>query len=572
MRRLQTITMILAILSLVLAACGGPATSPADESEEPESEAPGESAGESAGTATGGTVRIGLPGYPDSLNPGLAVLAESYTIYELVYDTPTTVTAEGEFIPRLATEWSASDDGLTWTVSLQDGVTFHDGEPLTAEDVAFSVELYRDTEYPLLTSYAEPFVEVTAVDDTTLELVTEEPISELLFTQNMSAIYVLPQHIWESEDPLEFGNEEMIGSGPFTLTEASQGSFVELATNPEYWGTVAAIDGVIFQTITNADARITALTSGQIDALSEFPATNVPALQNAENVVVNIAETPGGQLRDIFFNITTEENCPPDVGVCSGHPALKDVAVRRALAHATNKEQLIQVATLGTASPGLSLVTPAHGDYFDADLQDYAFDIDEANRLLDEAGYADEDGDGVRECLADQDCEDLTFRLNFPDDSDTAAAEAEQLQDTWTQAGVAVQIQGFDPDTLTSLCCPGFDYDVMIWSWYTDIDAGGLLAVATCDEITSGFNETGYCNPEFDELFAATQTELDRDTRIEQIHELQAILMEDLPYIVPYYFVSIQAWRTDTFTGWIEGSPTLGIEDTSQLLVLRPTE
>ena len=90
---------------------------------------------------------------------------------------------------------------------------------------------------------------------------------------------------------------------------------------------------------------------------------------------------------------------------------------------------------------------------------------------------------------------DLTFRLNFPDDSDTAPREAEQLQDTWNQVGVAVQIQGFDPDTLTSLCCPGFDFDVIIWSWYTDIDAGGLLGVATCAEIPSGLQRDRVLQP-----------------------------------------------------------------------------
>ncbi len=556
---------VIAAAGLALAACTTPQSSPSAGADE--------SAGASGGgTATGGTVRIGLPGYPDSLNPGLAVLAESYTIYELVYDTPITATAEGEFVPKLATEWSVSEDGLTWTLTLEEGITFHDGEPLDSSDVAFSVEFYRDNVFPLLTSYAAPFVEVAAVDETTVELTTEDPMSQPLFEGNVASIYVLPEHIWADVDPQEYGNEEMIGSGPFTLVEAQQGEFVELASNPDYWGTVAAIDGAIFQTITNADARITALTTGQVDALTEFPATTITTLENAENVVVNLAETPGGQLRDIFFNITEEENCPPEDGVCSGHPALKDVAVRRALAHATDKEQIIQVATLGTASPGLSLVTRSHGDFFDSEIEDYAFDIAEANRLLDEAGYEDSDGNGVRECLADQDCEDLTFRLNFPDDSDTAPREAEQLQDTWSQAGVAVQIQGFDPDTLTSLCCPGFDYDIIIWSWYTDIDAGGLLGVATCAEIPTGFSETGYCNPEYDELFDAQAIELDRDTRIDQIHQLQQILMDDLPYIVPYYFVNMQAWRTDTFTGWIEGSPTLGLEDPGQLVVLRPTE
>ncbi len=562
----QTLTIVV-VLASILAACTGTQSSPG--ASEPDGSEPASSGG---GTATGGTVRIGLPGYPDSLNPGLAVLAESYTIYELVYDTPVAVTATGEWIPKLATEWSVSEDGLTWTMTLVEGATFHDGEPADADDVAFSVEFYRDNEFPLLTSYAEPFVEVTVVDPVTITLTTEDPMSQPLFEQNMAAIYVLPEHIWANEDPQEFGNEEMIGTGPFTLTAASQGESVELATNPDYWGTVAAIDSVIFQTMTNADARITALTTGQIDALTEFPATAITTLENAENVVVNSAATPGGQLRDIFFNITTEENCPPDVGVCSGHPALKDLAVRQALAHGVDKAQIIQVSWLGLATPGLSLVTPAHGDFYATDIEDYAFDIAEANRLLDEAGYEDTDGNGVRECLADQDCEDLTFRLNYPDDSDTAPREAEQLQDTWTQLGVAVQIQGFDPDTLTSLCCPGFDFDVIIWSWYTDIDAGGLLGVATCAEIPSGFSETGYCNPEYDELNDAQAVELDQATRIDQIHELQQILVDDVVYIVPYYFPSIQAWRTDTFTGWIEGSPTLGLEDPGQLTVLRPSE
>ena len=165
-----------------------------------------------------------------------------------MYDTPITVTSEGEFVPKLATDWTLSDDGLTWTVTLRDDATFHDGEPLDADDVAFSVEFFRDNEFPLLTSYAEPFVDVNVVDATTIELTTEDELPEVIFTTNLYAIYILPEHIWASEDPQEFGNEEMVGSGPFTFVEAQQGEFVELAGNPDYWGTVPAIDGVIFQT------------------------------------------------------------------------------------------------------------------------------------------------------------------------------------------------------------------------------------------------------------------------------------------------------------------------------------
>ena len=563
MRRHHSVLSLLVTIGLLLAACTGIQGTPA----------PGATDGGDGGTATGGTVNIGQGGYPDSLNPGNGVLSEAYTLYELVYDTPISVTSAGEYVGELATDWSASEDGLTWTMTIIEGATFHDGEPLTAADVAFTIQLYRDTEaFPFLPSYAAPFETIEAPDDTTVVLTTAQPLNT--FESYMAFIYVLPEHIWAEEaDAVEFENAEMIGSGPFSLVEATQGEFVELAANADYWKTPPFIDGVILRTIDNADARITALTTGEVDAITEFPATAVSTLQNVENVTVHIAAVAaGGTLRDVFFNITTEEDCPPDDGVCSGHPALKDVAVRRALATAVDKQQIIDVATLGTASPGLSLVPPGLGDYYPSDVEDYPFDPEAANALLDEAGYEDSDGDGVRECLPDQDCEDLTFRFHYADDIDTAPREAELLQGMWSEIGVAIEIQGLDPDTLTSICCPSFDYDIMLWGWGTDPDPAFLLGVTLCGEIPSGFSETGYCNPEYDELYDAQAVEADRDARVELIHEMQRILIEDVPYIIPYYAQTIQAWRTDTFTGWLEDDPTLGLDDPSWLSVLRPAE
>jgi peptide/nickel transport system substrate-binding protein len=564
-RRVRSITAMLATIGLVLAACTG--TQPSASEDASSSASPTD-----AGTATGGTVRIGMGGYPDSLNPGNGVLAEAYTFYELVYDTPISVTSAGEYVPELASEWSASEDGLTWTMTIVDGATFHDGEPLTAEDVAFSIQLYKDTEdFPFLPSYAAPFETIEATDESTVTLTTAEPLNT--FDAYMAFIYVLPKHIWEAEDDaVAYENEQMIGSGPFKLAEASQGEFVELEANADYWGTPPNVDGAIFQTIENPDARVTALTTGEVDAITEFPATAVSALQNDENVAVHIADIgAGGSLRDVFFNIVADEDCPED-GVCSGHPALKDLAVRQALAHATDKANIIDVATLGTASPGLSMVPPGLGEYYAADVEDYAFDIAAANALLDEAGYEDGDGDGTRECLPEQDCETLTFRFNYADDIDTAPREAELLQGSWSEIGVAIEIQGLDPDTLTSVCCPSFDYDIMLWGWGSDPDPAFLLGVALCSEIETGFSETGYCNPDFDALYDAQAVELDHATRVGQIIEMQQILVDDVPYIIPYYQQEIEAWRTDTFGGWLEDSPTLGLTDPSSLTVIRPTE
>ena len=573
MRRLRATSATLISMAFVMAACG--ATQPSASEDAGVSAPPDESAAPSqgGGDATGGVVRIGIGGATDSLNPGNGVLAEAYTLYELMYDTPIGITSDGEYVPELATDWVVSEDGLTWTMTIRDDATFHDGEALTAEDVAYSLNLYKATEdFPFLASYPAIYDTIEAVDETTVELTTADPIGN--FESTMVFMYIVPQHIWEAEnDPVAFENADMVGSGPFMLSEYSQGEFVELAANADYWGTAPSIEGVIFQTISNADARVTALTTGEVDAITEFPATAISTLQNAENVNVHIADIgAGGSLRDVFFNVTTEENCPEEDGVCSGHPALKDVEVRRALSHAMDKQQIIDVATLGTGSPGLSLVPPGLGDFYGADIQDYAFDVNAANQLLDDAGYEDSDGDGIRECLADQDCETLTFRFNYPDDIDTAPREAELIQGMWREIGVELTIQGMDADTLTSVCCPTFDFDVILWGWGTDPDPAFLLGVALCSEIDSGFSETGYCNPDYDALYDAQAVETDPATRVEQIVEMQQILIDDLPYIIPYYQQSIQAWRTDTFTGWLESDPTLGLEDASSLVSLRPAQ
>jgi peptide/nickel transport system substrate-binding protein len=527
---------------------------------------------------TGGTVRIGIGGSADSLNPGLGLLSEAFELYELVYDTPIAITADGEYVPELATDWSVADDGVTWTVTLRDDATFHDGEPVTADDLKFTLELYRDNEeFVYQSSYPDVFETITVEDDTTLTIVTSQPVGN--FEYRMLFMYVLPQHVWEDEDAVTFENAEMIGAGPFRLTEFVQNESVQLAAFDDYHGGRPIVDEVIFQTIDNADARVTALTNGEIDLLGEFQVTAIPELRGQENVQVCVTDVAaGGSLTDIIFNVVSDEDCPADdpetdedeTGVCSGHPALKEVAVRQALAMATDKQELIAVAEGGLATPGLGLVPVGLGTFYASELTDYAFDPDAAAQMLEDAGYVDEDGDGIRECKPDQDCENLTLRFNFPTDSDSAPREAEVLASQWEAIGVAIEIQGLDADTLTSVCCPAFDYDVILWGWGSDPDPQFLLGVLLCSEVSTGFSESGYCNAEYDELYEQQGVETDPDVRLELVHEMQRIALEDVPYIIPYYSASYVAWRTDTFTGWSFDDPSLGQTDPSVLRVIAP--
>ena len=572
------------VLLLVLSACGGTAQAPAEDAETeapaadapteaPAAEAPTEAPAEApadAAPAAAVQVRVGWGGSPDSLNPGLGVLSEAYTLYELVYDTMYQLNLDGTYSLELAQDVQVSDDGTVWTFTLRDGIKFHDGEPLTAEDVAFSYNLYQAQEdFPFLPVYTEYFESVEAVDEKTVVITLSEAIpnmeSQLVF------LYVLPEHIWSQvENPGEFENLEMIGSGSFKLNEYKQNEFVVLDAVKDHYLNPPKIDGAVFQTFENQDALVQAIKTGQVDMITEMPNTAIVSLRNEPNVQLVTGPPFSPSLTDIIFNVTAEENCPPDDGVCSGHPALKDRNVRVALAHATDKQQIIDVVLLGLGSPGLTLIPDSLGVYYNDQLEDYAYDLDQANQILDDAGYLDTDGDGVREMPGGG--EPLVFRMNWPSDSTNLPRMSEILAASWGEIGIGTELAALDPDTLTSICCPTFDYDVILWGWGSDPDPAFLLSVMTTDEIPTGTSESGYSNPEYDQLFAEQATELNPERRIEIIDQMQAIALNDLPYIIPFYDQAVQAFRTDRFTGWKTDAGKVALEDPTSLTVITPVQ
>jgi len=547
--------------ALMLSACGGqpaPAEVPAaEEPAAPEPEAPAEPA----------IVRIGYAGSPDTLNIGVAVLSESYLIFEMVYDAMYDLNLDGTFSLSLAESVETSDDNLVWTYKLRDA-TFHDGTPLTAQDVVFSYDLYANTEgYAWMGDYTTYFESVEAPDDKTVVITLTDPIpnidSQLVF------LYILPKHIWENEDPVEFENVEAIGSGQFKMVEYKQNEFVHMAANPDH-PQAPKVDEVIFQTFESNDALVQAIKTGQVDMITEFPATAVDSLRGTENVEVVVGAPFAPTVTDIIFNQCAPENCPEGDGICSGHPSLQDRNVRLALAHATDKQKIIDVVYLGLASPGTTLIPDGLGVWYNTDLEDYAFDVAKANQILDEAGYADTDGDGVREMPDGTD--PLVYRLNWPSDTIDGPRLGELLSEMWKEVGVEVEPQAMDPDALTAACCPAYDFDVMLWGWGSDPDPNLLLSVMTTAEIPTGSSETGYSNPEYDALYDQQGSEMDFETRKALVWEMQKIVFDDVVYIIPYYDPALQAYRTDRFSGWITDQPKVELADPTSLAVIEPVQ
>ncbi|MCA9837555.1 MAG: ABC transporter substrate-binding protein [Trueperaceae bacterium] len=513
-----------------------------------------------------GTVRIGWAGSPDTLNPGTAVLSEAFTLFDLVYDSLFNLELDGSIQPELVDTYEVSEDGTVWTFKLHEGAMFHDGEPLTAADVAFSLDYYKANEdFPFANGYTSYFDSIEAADDSTVLVTLSEAIPNML--SQLLYLYILPEHIWSSypagSAATEFENLEMIGSGPFKMTEYKQGEYVRLSANKDHYAKAPNIDEIVFQTFGSQDVLVQALRTGQVDMITEMPNTAVVSLRNDPNIELVIGAPLSPSVRDIIFNVTNSDTCPADDGICSGHPALLDLNVRQALAHATDKLQIIDVALLGLGTPGTGLIMDGMGEWFNSSLEDYVYDPEAANKLLDDAGYLDSNGDGVREMPDGS--RDLSFRFYWPNDVIEAPRVAELLSQMWGDIGVKLELQALDPDALTSVCCPSFDFDIIMWGWSSDPDPGFMLSVLTSDEIPTGTSETGYSNPEYDELYAAQATELDPAKRQEIVWQMQAIMLRDLPYIIPYYQQQVQAFRTDRFSGWITDATKVALEDPSSL-------
>jgi peptide/nickel transport system substrate-binding protein len=390
----------------------------------------------------------------------------------------------------------------------------------------------------------------------------------------LSYLYILPEAIWSEYSgtaALEFDNAAMIGSGPFKLLAYAQNEYVHLAANNDYYGEKPKVDEVVFQTFSNEDALVQALKTGQVDMITEFPQTAIATLETTENIKVVSGPAISPELNDIIINQTSDENCPLEAGgMCTGHPALRDVVVRQALAHATDKQQLVDIVLLGEGTPGLTLIPDALIPWFNTSIQDYKYDTALANQMLEDAGYKDADGDGVRE-MSDGETK-LEFLFNWPSDSTVAPRAAELLSNMWSEIGVKLQLQALDPDALTSICCPTFDYDILFWGWGSDPDPSFLLSVMTSDEIPTGMNETGFSDAEFDDLYIQQSQELDKEARREMIWRMQQIVFDDVAYIIPFYTNAVQAYRTDTFTGWIIDQPKLELQNVLSLVAVEPVK
>jgi peptide/nickel transport system substrate-binding protein len=427
--------------------------------------------------------------------------------------------------PDLATEWSLGDDGVTWTFKLREGVTFHNGNPFTADDVVFSFNRQKQETAdmsPLVASVKE----ARKVDDYTVELVTDGPDPILLL--NMPNFFIVDQEFIEENDSVEvvqgagktnFANTHANGTGPFKVVEWVQDNRLVLEPNTDWWNQenrTDNIDQAVFTPIANDATRVAALLSGEIDLMYPVPLQDIKRLQADPNVEV----LEGPELRTIFLGMDQYRDELLDMPG-SGKNPFKDQRVREAFAHAIDLDAIKRVVMRGASTPTGLMVAPGVNGFEDALNEPYAYDPDQAKALLAEAGY----GDGFPVTL---DCPND----RYVNDEAICTAIVPMLERIGIDVTLNAQTKSLHFNKIGLPEGNNTSFYMLGWTPSSYDAHNALQNLMTLDGEAQGIWNSGrYSNPKIEELTDQIVVEIDPDKRAELIHEAFQIHKDDVGHL-----------------------------------------
>ena len=364
-----------------------------------------------------------------------------------------------------------------------------------------------------------------ATDDNTLVLTYSAPVANVL--SNLQQLSILPQHVWEQyavgdgkalrQFPNEPTDQPLVSGGPFELAKYEKDQVAIFQRNPNFYGTKPAIDGFGLQYFSNDDSMVAALRNGQIQAAINVPVTAVESLKGDSSLTVY--NGPGITLRDFIINSSPEKTTNLE---------LQDPKVRMAMEYAIDRDTIVKTAWLGYAEPGSTIVAPGTGDWHDSQIQGLPFDIDKANTLLDQAGYA-KGPDGIRVANGHP----MSYTVLFASD-ETGAGDAafRIIQNGFQQIGIEITQRKMDNDAVNSAIL-GDDntynqFDLAMWDWFPLIDPDFILSVLTKAQ-WGGWSDTGFDNPTYDKLYGEQGLAIDPAKRLQIVHQMQQIAFDERP-------------------------------------------
>ena len=528
-------------LAIALAACGSPGTAPSASGGEPAASGP---AGESAAPSPTGQVeqvRAGMVGDESTLNPYTYVTGfPGWNLLMLQYDTLLQFDTDGVPQPWLATSYEVSDDGLTYTVELEPDVTWNDGEPLTADDVKFTVDYFLANTHSRFTRDLTGVAGAEVTGENTIEITLEAP-NPAFPLRALADVPILPQHVWESvENPAEatFDDVTNVGSGPYVLVEYTPDQSYRFEANPDYFrGAPQAAELVLVQYADEA-GLVAALRTGEIDvtfrSISPEQAETLGSVEGIE-----ISQGPEFTTQMLYFDVTK--------------PPFDQLAVRQAISLAIDRQDLVDTVYLGAATVGNVGWTHPESLAFN-DAIETRTDVEEANAILDEAGITDSDGDGIREFNGTP----MSHELLAPSDNPLRLRMAELIAEMLTEIGIQANVTSIERETLVGRVWPDFDvangrdYEMSMFGWSApvQVDPSQITSLLHTDPAIGSINISGFSDPEADELSEQLLVEQDEAVRQDLLDQLQVITAERLPFVMLLYGNGIYAFRSEVYSDW----------------------
>ena len=497
-----------AALTLGLAACSGGNTS-ADTGSASDTESASSAGQEAAGSgsASGRTdLNLRISDAFSTVDPHNLSLNSDIMLSRQVYEPLYWINDEGEEIPMLATEYSVSEDGLTWTFQLREGVTFQNGDPLTAQDVVYSYERCFDNAY--MQEKVEAIDSVTAPDDSTVEMHLKYQFSPLM--EKIAAIGIVSQSFAEANmDDQGLLGFNACGTGAYSVKEAIPDVSITLEAYSGYWGGEAPIKTLNFEQITDETTAVTAFEAGEIDVMS-IPSANWA--QISESGQYNTDSRPSNHVVYLIFNT---EAAPFD-----------NRELRQAIAYAINREDIIAVAADGPADPATSLATSYMLGYTE-DHMTYEYDPEKAKELLAEAGYPDGLDIGSMKTMSGSYFEKVM----------------QVVQSQLAEVGITSTIEGMDGNSLVEDCITGnFTLADMGQNLSLDYD---FLKTYFNEEYINGLNMARVSDSQIQELFEQGASTTDKEERLAIYQEIEDLTQELCAYVPLYNLQTTTAWNKD---------------------------
>ena len=540
------IASIIILIGLVLTACGGNAVT----TDVPAAEVPAAQATEAPTVATevaapsGGLLTIGIAVEPETLDPGDAVYVQEQFILMSLFDSLLSMAPDGSLHPGLATVWEPNEDFSEFTFTLRADVTFHDGTAFNAEAVKASFDhimsesVLESGGKSLLQDHQ--YVETVVVDDThaTVKFAASYPS----FLRDAARQWL---SISSPAALTEFGQDygrNPVGTGPFKFVQWDAQSQIVLERNPDYnWGPEFAahegpanLDQVVFRILPEAATRFTAFETGEILIASEPPALDA----------ISIAESGAAQLQTF-----AQPGIPAILMINATKAPTDDINVRKAMILAVNQEELAQTAFQSLGLPAYSVISPTTWGY-DKELDNlYRFNLEEAGRLLDESGWIDSDGDGIRE----KGGEKLT--IDWPDNPAWSEAFNELLVGYLANVGFDVQYRSMDDGAAYEELLAG-NYS-LVYMYWTRPDPSPLRYLFHSENANGGGAWTNFVSEELDAALADGDTQTDENVRKQDYMTAQKIIMENA-LVLPMFTVNTSYLTSPVVQGFgfdLEGYP-----------------